>query len=50
MSDTKRREKDKLPKDVSKLTGDQVMQKVFSKKVVGELKKVAHEPEPKEAK
>ena len=50
MSDTKRREKNKLPKDVSKLTGDEVMQKVFSKRVVKELKKVAHEFESKKAK
>lgn len=50
MSDTKRREKNKLPKDVSKLTSDEVMQKVFSKRVVKELKKVAHESEPAKAK
>ncbi len=47
-----RREKNKLPKDVSKLTSDEVMEKVFSKKVVKELKKMAHEkdPEPPKAK
>ena len=50
MSDTKRREKDRLPKDVSKLTGDEVMQKVFSKRTVKELKKTVHEPEPPKAK
>ncbi len=50
MSDTKRREKDKLPKDVSKLTGDEVMQKVFNKRVVKELKKIAHEPESRKDK
>lgn len=38
-----RRKKDKLKKDVSTLTGDEIMEKVFSKKVVKELKKVAHE-------
>ena len=42
---TKRREKDRLPKDVSKLTGDEIMQKVFSKRVVKELKRVAQESE-----
>ena len=47
---TKRREKDRLPKDVSKLTGDEIMQKVFSKRVVKELKRVAQESEPKEPK
>ena len=50
MSDTKRREKDRLPKDVSKLTGDDVMQKVFSKRIVRELKKTAHEGEAEEQK
>jgi len=50
MSDTKRREKDRLPKDVSKLTGDQIMQKVFNKRIVKELKKVAHGHEPEKAK
>ena len=50
MSDTKRREKNKLPKDVSKLTSDEVMQKVFNKRVVKELKKVAHDSEPEKAK
>ena len=47
---TKRREKDRLPKDVSNLTGDEIMQKVFSKRVVKELKRVAQESEPKEPK
>ena len=38
-----RRKEDKLPKDVKHLTGDQVMKKLFSRKVAKELKKVAHE-------
>ena len=38
-----RRKKDKLSGDVRKLKGDDIMEKVFSKKVVKELKKVAHE-------
>ena len=38
-----RRKKDKLPKDVRHQTGDQVMEKLFSKKVVKELKKVARQ-------
>ena len=38
-----RREKNKLPKDVSKLTSDEVMEKVFSKRVAKKLKEVAHE-------
>ena len=42
-----RRKKDKLPKDVRHLTGDQVMEKLFSKKVAKELKKVAHEKDRK---
>ena len=46
MSQT-RRKKDKLPKDVRHLTGDQVMEKLFSKKVAKELKKVAHEKDRK---
>ena len=50
MSDTKRREKDRLPKDVSKLTGDEVMQKVFSKRIIRELKRSAHEGDDEEPK
>ena len=46
MSQT-RRKKDKLPKDVRHLTGDQVMEKLFSKKVAKELRKVAHEKDRK---
>ena len=38
-----RRKKDKLPKDVTHLTGEQVMEKLFSKKVAKELKKVAQQ-------
>ncbi|MEX1256130.1 MAG: hypothetical protein WEG36_00775 [Gemmatimonadota bacterium] len=49
MSETKRREKDKLPADVRALTADELMEKVFSKKVVKELKKVAHKDDPKPA-
>ena len=47
-----RRKKDRLPEDVRKLKSDDIMEKVFSKKVVKELKKVAHEkdPEPPKAK
>ena len=47
-----RRKKDKLSGDVRKLRSDDIMEKVFSKKVVRELKKVAHErdPEPPKAK
>ena len=47
-----RRKKDKLSGDVRKLKSDDIMEKVFSKKVVRELKKVAHEkdPEPPKAK
>ena len=50
MTESKRREKDRLPKDVTKLTGDEIMQKVFTKRVVRELKEVAHEKdaEPEE--
>ena len=47
MTDPKRRKKDKLPDDVSELTADELMEKVFSKKVVKELKKVAHKDDPK---
>lgn len=43
MSDHKRRSKDKLPKDVSNLTTNEVMGKVFPKEVVEELKHVAHD-------
>ena len=46
MSHTRRKE-DKLPKDVRHLTGDQVMKKIFSRKVAKELKKVAHEKDRK---
>lgn len=43
MASKKRRESDKLPDDVSELTGDEVMEKVFSKEVVEKLKEVAHD-------
>ena len=46
MSHTRRKE-DKLPKDVKHLTGDQVMKKIFSRKVAKELKKVTHEKDRK---
>jgi len=42
----KRRKKDKLPDDVSDLTGDEIMEKVFPKKVVKKLTEVAHEGSP----
>ena len=42
-----RRKKDKLPKDVRHLTGDQVMEKLFSKRVAKELKKIADEKDRK---
>ena len=42
-----RRKKDKLSKDVRALKDDEIMEKVFSKKVVKALKKVAHEKDPK---
>ena len=47
-----RRKKDRLPKNVRTLKDDEIMRKVFSKKVVKELKKMAHEkdPEPPKAK
>ena len=47
-----RRKKDRLPKKVRALKDDEIMEKVFSKRVVKELKKVAHEkdPEPPKAK
>ena len=41
-----RRKKDRLRGDVRKLKIDDIMEKVFSKKVVRELKKVAHEKDP----
>jgi hypothetical protein len=47
MAESKRRSEDKLPKDVSRLTGDELMGKVFSPEVVDELKKAAHEKDPK---
>lgn len=47
MTGSKRRSKDKLPKDVSQLTSDEVMERLFPKKVVKELKKVAHEKDSK---
>lgn len=50
MSDTKRREKDKLPKDVRQMTGEEVMRKVFNKKVVTELKKAADPPKSTDSK
>ena len=42
-----RRKEDRLPKDVRHLTGDQVLEKLFSKKVVKELKKVAQQDQRK---
>ena len=42
-----RRKKDRLPKDVRALKDDEVMEKVFSKKVVKELKKVVDDKDPK---
>ena len=42
-----RRKKDKLPKDVRHLTGEEVMAKLFSRRVAKELKKVAHEKDRK---
>ncbi len=49
MADSKRRRKERLPKDVSHLTDDQLMEKVFSKPVVDEMKKAAHEYDGKKA-
>ena len=42
-----RRKKDRLPEDVRVLKDDEIMEKVFSKKVVKELKKVIHDKDPK---
>lgn len=42
MADATKR-KAKLPKDVSQLTGDELMRKVFNKRTVEELKKTARE-------
>ncbi len=47
MADSKRRSENKLPQDVSRLTSDELMEKVFPKKVVEELKKAAHEKDSK---
>ena len=41
MTNSKRKEKDRFPKDVTRLTGDEVMQRVFNTRIVKELKKVA---------
>ena len=45
-----RRKKDRLPKDVTKLTDEEVMERVFSKRVCEEIKKEvekADQVEPK---
>jgi hypothetical protein len=43
MADPTNKRKGKMPADVSKLTGDDVMRKVFGKRTAEELKKAAHE-------
>ena len=37
----------KLPKNVEHLTGDEIMARVFNKRVAKELKKIAHGTAPK---
>jgi len=39
----KPKRKKRLPKDVRKLTGDDVMRRVFGKRAADQLKKKAHE-------
>lgn len=44
----KPKRKKRLPKDVRKLTGDDVMRRIFGKRGADKLKEVAHENDPKE--
>ncbi len=42
-----RRKEDKLPKDVRHLTGEEVMEKLFSRRAAKELKKIADKKDRK---